>query len=268
MGSALEKQYPETPLTPSCKADMKRYTGKATATELYNYQRLIGKYNFSSCMIRCDTAQATSQLARFICNPSPQHLKHASRIPQFLSACPDRGLLYEKDHRHLQKFEKYGLHCAVDSSFADDFDTAKSTTGYVIFMAGCPVIWRSKLQTTVSTLTCEAEYAAIFEAVKDCSWIRSFLTELGHMPAGPIPILEDNTGAIKWATDDAMTSGRRHVRVEYHYVVQEVKAGNIEILQTASKENPADGLTKPLVAESFKRFVNQLGMKYGISLSN
>ncbi|KAI0991442.1 hypothetical protein K3495_g16745 [Podosphaera aphanis] len=38
MSSALEKQYPETPLTPSCKADMKRYTGKATATELYNYQ--------------------------------------------------------------------------------------------------------------------------------------------------------------------------------------------------------------------------------------
>ncbi|KAI0991754.1 hypothetical protein K3495_g16433, partial [Podosphaera aphanis] len=247
-------QPPDTPMAPSCKPDLKKYSGKATAAELYDYQRLIGKYNFSSCMVRCDTAQATSQMARFMCNPSPEHSRHALRIPQYLSRCPGKGLIYKKDHRHLEKFGKYGLYCAVDSSFADDFDSAKSTTGYVIFMAGSPVIWRSKLQTTVSTLTCEAEYAAIFEATKDCAWIRSFLTELDHMPSGPIPILEDNTGAIKWATDDSMTSGRRHVRIEYHYVVQEVKSGNIKILQVASEDNPADGLTKPLLSEPFKRF--------------
>ncbi|KAI1006505.1 hypothetical protein K3495_g1716 [Podosphaera aphanis] len=151
------------------------------------------------------------------------------KFPKYLSTCSGRGLFYKKNHRHIQEFGEYVIHCAVNSSFADDFDTAKSTTGYIIFMAGCPVIRRSKLQTAVFTLTCEAEYASIFEATKDCAWIRNFLTELGHMPNDPIPILEDNTGAMKWSVDNAMTSGRRHVCIEYHYIVQEVRSKNIEI---------------------------------------
>lgn len=80
-------------------------------------------------------------------------------------------------------------------------------------MAGCPVIWRSKLLTIVSTLTCEAEFAALFEATKDCAWVRSLLIELSQMLTGSIKVLHDNTGAIEWATDDALTSGRRHVRI-------------------------------------------------------
>ena len=118
----------------------------------------------------------------------------------------------------------------------------------------------TKLQSTVSTLTCEAEYAAMFEAIKDCSWIRNFLTVLELMPDGPIPILEDNTGAIKWAKDDGISSGRRHVRIEYHYIVQEVRCGNVEIQYIASDQNPADGFTKPLTTDSFQRFTKHLGL--------
>ena len=249
-----------TPMSVSSRSDMKRYSSKATAAQLHDFQRLVGKYNFSSCMLRCDTSQATSQMARYMCNPSPKHFEHMLRIAHYLAGCPNKGIKYQKHHRHANKYGEYGLHCAVDSSFADDHDTAKSTTGYVVFLAGNPVIWRSKLQSTVSTLTCEAEYAAIFEASKDCAWIRSFLTELGRMPPGPIPILEDNLGAIKWANDDGMSSGRRHVRVEYHYAVQEVRSGHIEVRHVPSGENPADGLTKPLDKRSFQRFVQQLGL--------
>lgn len=94
----------------------------------------------------------------------------------------DKGLVYERQHRHIGEFATYGLHYTIDSSFADDHDTAKSTTGYVVFMAGSPVICNSKLQSIVSTLTYKAAYAATFEATKDCAWIQSFLAELGQMP--------------------------------------------------------------------------------------
>ena len=113
-------------------------------------------------------------------------------------------------------------------------------------------------------MTCEAEYAAIFESVKDCVWIRSFLQEIDQMPEGPIPILEDNTGAIKWAKDDGMTSGRRHVRVEYHYSVEQVQNGNVDVRQIPSGQNPADGLTKPLGTDQFARFLQQIGMHDGL----
>lgn len=64
-------------------------------------------------------------------------------------------------------------------------------------MAGSSVAWRLKLQATVSILTCKAEYAAMFEATKYYAWIRTFLKELGQMTHGPIPVLDDNNGAIK-----------------------------------------------------------------------
>ena len=84
----------QTPMYVNSISDMKKNNGKATASELYNFQRLVGKYIFSSCMTRCDTAQATSQMARFMCNPSPQHHQHMLRIPQYLSGCSEKGLLY------------------------------------------------------------------------------------------------------------------------------------------------------------------------------
>lgn len=242
---------------------MRKYKGRSSPSQINEFQKLVGKFNFSSCMLRCDTAYSTSQMARYMSNPSPRHSEHMLRVPQYLSTFLDRGLLYRKHHRHRTDYGKNGLHCAVDASFADDFDTAKSTSGYVIFMAGNPVIWRSKLQSTVSTLTCEAEYAAMFEATKDCAWIRSFLTELGQMETSPIPILEDNTGAIKWATDDGMTSGRRHVRIEYHYVAKEVQENHTRISYIPSGQNAADGLTKPLSTELFNRLTQHLGMADG-----
>lgn len=211
-------------------------------------------------MTRCDISQAMSQLARYMCNPSPQHHKHPMRVAQYLSGSASRGLEYAKDHGHINDFGKYWFHCAVDASFADDFESSKSTTGYVIFMGGSPVIWRSKLQTTVSTLTCEVEYAAMFEATKDCAWIRIFLEDLGQMPPGPIPILEDNNGAIKWANSTGISSGRRHARVEYNYTTQEVLDKIIVKMKVETKLNPADGFTKPLNTAAFNEFVERLGM--------
>lgn len=106
----------DTPLSPSFKIDLKKNPGKATATELYNFQRLVGKYNFAACTVRCDISQSTSQMARFMCNPSPKHYQHALRIPRYLATCLDRCLVYRRDHRHISEFGSYGLHCALDSN--------------------------------------------------------------------------------------------------------------------------------------------------------
>jgi hypothetical protein len=48
---------------------------------------------------------------------------------------------------------------------ADDIDTARSRTGYVIFYAGCPIIWKSKLQTQIALSTTKAESMALSAAL-------------------------------------------------------------------------------------------------------
>lgn len=140
-----DRQPTNTLISVASRADMRKYTWKASSAELYDYQRLIGKYNFSACMTGRDTSQAISQLVRYICNPSPKHHKHALRVAQYLSGRASRGISYRKGHRHIHEYGRYSLHFAVDSNCADYFESAKSKTGYVIFMAESPVTWRSKL---------------------------------------------------------------------------------------------------------------------------
>lgn len=117
--------------------------------------------------MRCDGSQTTSRMARIMCNLSHLHNWNAPIVPQYLANFLDRALVCERQHCHSHEFVNFGSYYAVASIFADDYDTTKSTTSYVIFMAEIPFFLRSKLQISVVTLMCKVEYAAIFEATKD-----------------------------------------------------------------------------------------------------
>ncbi len=61
---------------------------------------------------------------------------------------------------------KQGIEVWVDADFAGGWDPSKagdadnvySQTGFIIYYAGCPIYWQSKLQTEISLTTAEAEY--------------------------------------------------------------------------------------------------------------
>jgi hypothetical protein len=50
---------------------------------------------------------------------------------------------------------------------SDDKSTLYSRTGYDIYFMGWPITWVSKMQTEVTLLTTEAEYAALSRAMCD-----------------------------------------------------------------------------------------------------
>ncbi|RYP16758.1 hypothetical protein DL765_004935 [Monosporascus sp. GIB2] len=151
------------------------------------------------------------------------HREYIKRLPRYLNGTTNLSLRYRKlDEKHPhKKYNDLSLFGAMDTNFADRAGTAAA----------------------------------------EAAGIRNFLTELKLMPKGPIPILEDNTSALKWVTKTQMTRRKRHIRLEYHYVRQEVQEGNISFQYVKSKDNPADGLTKPLDRADFERFVANLGLK-------
>ena len=51
-----------------------------------------------------------------------------------------------------------------DADWGDCPDTARSTTGFVLMLAGAAIDWRSKLQPTVALSTVEAEAMALCAA--------------------------------------------------------------------------------------------------------
>ena len=106
-----------------------------------------------------------------------------------------------------------GFECYCDANFsgnwnkdgaAHDPSTAKLRSGWIIFYAGCPKIWASKLQSQVALLTTEAEYIALSMSLRDVLLIMFLLDDMrdrGFQVICTAPhvyskVFEDNSGAL------------------------------------------------------------------------
>ena len=62
----------------------------------------------------------------------------------------------------------------VDTDFAGDIDSRKSTTGFVFTLGGTAILWASNLQKIITLSTAEAEYVAATEVGKEMIWLHVF----------------------------------------------------------------------------------------------
>jgi hypothetical protein len=50
----------------------------------------------------------------------------------------------------------------------------KRRTGFVVFIQGCPVVWKSKLQNDVAMSTIESEYNVLSKSMRDVMPLKDF----------------------------------------------------------------------------------------------
>ena len=67
----------------------------------------------------------------------------------------------------------------VDSDFATNKDTRKSTTGYLVTVGGCLVSWMSKAQPSVTLSSTEAEYVAASMCATEIKFITMLMEKVG-----------------------------------------------------------------------------------------
>jgi hypothetical protein len=121
----------------------------------------------------------------------------------------------------------------------------------------CPIIWASKLQTSVALSTCEAEYVALSTALREV--IPSLMRLLDTIvdiwnidsPQPHIIVHEDNQSACQLATNEAYKPRMCHLAVKYHHFRNYVDSGRIRINFIHTNEQTADILTKALPKDSF-----------------
>ena len=91
--------------------------------------------------------------------PRRSHEAALERIGQYLKGTLNEWLI-------LKPSEQFEVDIFVDADFAglwpheekSDPVCVKSCEGYVITVAGCPIIWNSKLMPEIALSTMEAEY--------------------------------------------------------------------------------------------------------------
>jgi len=109
------------------------------------------------------------------------------------------------------------LHGYVDSDFAGDVDSRRSTTDYIFTMKSRAVSWVSRLQKTVALCTTEAEYVAATKACKELIWLKDFLKELGKEHVSPL--LHSDSQSAKYLANNSVYHDKiKYIDVRYHFI--------------------------------------------------
>jgi hypothetical protein len=132
----------------------------------------------------------------------------------------------------------------TDSDWAGDKEDCQSVSGYVIFLMGVPILWKSKSQRSVTLSSSEAEYFAMSEAVKGVRLIIMVLESLRIKVETTIIVKVDNVGAIFMAENVSAMSRTKHIDTQYHFVREFVEEGFIKVIFVKIAENKSDMFTK------------------------
>jgi hypothetical protein len=221
-------------------------TKEGTRDLTFKYRKAIGCLLWLSRGTRPDIAQSVARVARFVENPTNEHVKAVKRIFRYLSATVNIEM------RYYPKNE--GIIAYVDADFGGCTETRKSTSGCWITYNNMPITWKSKLQSMVTLSTTEAEFIAAVECVKDMKWMKNVLMELGEMKKSDIMImLEDNQATISNLKNPSSRGRNKHLDLKYHYIANQIESSMIEIHYIESEHNIADLFTKPLQRNTFQK---------------
>jgi hypothetical protein len=211
---------------------------------------------------RPDIAFATHQCARFTHNTKQSHATAVKTIVRYLKGTRTRGLIFSPQ-------PNLALDCYVDADFAGLWDIedphdpicVKSRTGFVIMLCGCPLLWKSQLQSLVSLSTMEAEYIALSTSMRELVPLRQLVEEIAValdaterlVVRTHSTVFEDNNGALALANLPRLTPRSKHIAVRMHWFREHVRSGQIQVVKVDTTAQVADIFTKGLAREIFER---------------
>ena len=124
--------------------------------------------------------------------------------------------------------------------------TRRSVSGYIIYVHGVPVQFRSKSQQSVTLSSTEAEWMALSEAVKDILFLKYLCESMGIRVERPITVRVDNMGAVFMSNNVTTSQRTKHIDIRSKFVREYVQDGIIIIKFVRSEDNDSDIMTKNL----------------------
>lgn len=98
-------------------------------------------------------------------------------------------------------------------------------------------------------LSTEVEYIALTETLRGVRWILNVLKEIRPFTSKNkvtrVKTYVDNSGAISLVKDHVNSKRSKHVSLRNHYYKEQYRIGAITVVYINTKEQRADGLTKP-----------------------
>jgi hypothetical protein len=187
-------------------------------------------------------------------NPNKTHYQALNQIWKYLNYTPTMGITY------TGQSEPYILgYC--DSDWGGDLLGQKSTSAYYFSFGRSPISWASKLQKTVALSSCEAEYMALKEAIKEYLYLISVIKQLNITNKEKFHLFTDSLSAIELANNPEHHAKTKHIDIQYHFVREHITNNTIQLSHISTKEQLADILTKVLSGPTFTNLVKQMNLQ-------
>lgn len=104
----------------------------------------------------------------------------------------------------------------------------------------------------------EAEYRALAQTASDLVWLQQLFTELCLPSSIPHVLWCDNKSAIALASNPVFHARTKHIELDYHFIREQVLAGNISLFHISSEAQIADIFTKALSVSRFQQLKTKL----------
>ena len=198
---------------PSAQAGLGTDPNGPPSKEPWSYSSVVGMLLYLAANTRPDIAFAVSQVARFNSAPKQSHAAAVKMIVRYLKGTTAKGTIFKPTGT-------YKVDCYVDANFAglhgrdpQEMPTsACSCTGFIMFFGGCPLLWKSQLQTETALSTFQAEYVALVAAMHQLivvQWVLQDLVAcLSLKPKQPkihATVHEDNASAYALANNQQLS---------------------------------------------------------------
>ena len=151
------------------------------------YKQWVGGLLYLTTHTRPHLAYSVGVLSSFMANPTDEHFQKLKRVPGYLRGTSEVGLMFQFQPPAEEQgvrtfsgtdFEELGLErektlkLYSNADLAVEFYRRRSTSGMLMLMNGCPIMWGANLQTVVATSTTEAQYISAATAVNEALWVR------------------------------------------------------------------------------------------------
>mmetsp|Transcript_17870 Transcript_17870/g.26381 ORF Transcript_17870/g.26381 Transcript_17870/m.26381 type:complete len:511 (+) Transcript_17870:541-2073(+) len=222
--------------------------------ETVPYRRVVGQLMYLMVCTRPDIAFAVCTVARFLSNPGRQHWNAVLNILKYLKGTPDLRITYKRQGDGPPAISGF-----CDANWATfDVDKRRSHTGFVFYLSGGPIAWKSKLQTSIALSSMDSEYYAMGDATKESMSLGDTYHEVHqlrqcHDSKKSTTIYVDNTSAIKLAQNPVFHRRSKHIAIRHHFIRQLLTDGIVDFQYISTQDNLADLFTKPLAKPLFRR---------------
>jgi hypothetical protein len=249
-----------------------------------DYLSIIGSCLYIAQVSRPDCAYAVGVLSRHSSAPGSQHLAAAKSLISYLYSTRDWSIQYSRTDDAAGNIPQiFSQGCRLDppieerlvaavpnpppnsptvycdADLAGDKISRRSTTGMYISMNGGPISWLSRLQKLCAQSSAESEIYAVTESVKEAIHLKLLCEECGiRLPNIPMTIWEDNNACIQMGHALRGSNAAKHFEIRLRFLYEHIAERNIQFSRIDTKDQIADGFTKPLPRPAFELFRSRM----------